>query len=112
MTFDFRLRGWKSSAALQRLVKDQIDRLRRFVPVSDAEVELQRRRDATPAWVARAHLRVPGPDLKAEAHDHTVEAAWRKVMADLYGQLARREGRRRQRPEERRRIAPAPARFA
>ncbi len=112
MTLDFRLRGWKSSAALRRLVEVQIDRIRHFVPVSGARVELRRERNATPAWVASAHLEVPGPDLRAEARDHTVEAAWRKVMTDLYGQLGRRADRRRHRPEERRRIAPAAARLA
>ena len=110
MNFAFRLRGWKSSAALQRLVATQVQRLRHFADVSAAEVVLERRRAATPAWVARAHLQVPGPDLRAEAQDHTVEAAWRKVVQALYAQLARRADRQRHRLVGRQRLRPA-ARF-
>ena len=107
MNFAFRLRGWKSSAALQHLVATQLHRLRTFVDVSGAAVTLERRRSATPAWVARAHLQVPGPDLRAEAQDHTVEAAWRKVMQALYAQIAHRAERRRQRADGRARLRPA-----
>lgn len=111
MTLDFRLRGWKSSASLNEYVQAQIGRLQRFVPVTGAAVEIERRGDTAPAWTARAHLRVPGPDLRAEARDHTVEAAWRKVMVDLYTQIGHRSGRRRHRPNEGRRLRPA-GRFA
>jgi ribosome-associated translation inhibitor RaiA len=107
MNLDFRLRGWKNSSALRHLVQTQLDRLHQFVSVSGAEVVLERRRAATPAWVARAHLQVPGPDLRAEACDHTVEAAWRKVMQELYGQVGRRLERRRGRPDATRRLRPA-----
>ncbi len=106
MNLDFRLRGWKSSAALRRLVRTQLDRLRDFVAVSGAEVVLERRREVAPAWTARAHLRVPGPDLRAEARDHTVEAAWRKVMQELYAQVDRKLDRRRDRSDELRRQRP------
>lgn len=107
MKIDFRLRGWKSSAALQQLVEGQLERLRTFVRVSDAAVVLERSRAATPPWIARVHLQVPGPDLRAEARDHTAEAAWRKVMQALYGEVGRRLDRRRQRAGERLRLRPA-----
>jgi ribosome-associated translation inhibitor RaiA len=107
MKIDFRLRGGKHSAALQHLVQTQIDRLRAFVTVEAAQVVLERQRAATPAWVARAHVQVPGPDLRAEARDHTVEAAWRKVMQELYGQVGRRLDRRRHRSDTKGRLRPA-----
>jgi ribosome-associated translation inhibitor RaiA len=111
MKLDFRLRGWKSSAGLHRLVQAQLGGLENSHDVSNAQVVLEHRCDATPAWSARVHLEVPGPDLRAEARDHTVEAAWRKVVADLRGQIGRRLDRRRQRADERRRIRPS-VRFA
>ncbi len=104
MKLEFRLRGWKSSAALRQLVEHQLERLADFAAISTAEVVLVRSSAATPAWTARAHLQVPGPDLRAEARDHTVEAAWRKVLAALQGEIGRRHERRRHRLDERRRI--------
>jgi len=106
MKLDFRLRGWKSSAGLHRLVQTQLGGLQNSHDVSNAQVVLARDGRATPAWSAQVHLEVPGPDLRAEARDHTVEAAWRKVVADLNGQIGRRLERRRQRLDERRRIRP------
>lgn len=103
MKLDFRLRGWKSSASLHQLVTQQLDRLVRPLAVGNATVELEHVRDANPPWSARAHLEVPGPDLRAEARDHTVQAAWRKVMASLDKQVGRRLDRRRAHPDERRR---------
>lgn len=106
MKLNFRLRGWKSSAGLQRLVETQLGGLQNSHEVSNAQVVLEHQSSATPAWSARVHLEVPGPDLHAEARDHTVAAAWRKVVADLKGQIGRRLDRRRQRADERRRIRP------
>jgi ribosome-associated translation inhibitor RaiA len=107
MKLDFRLRGWKSSAGLHHTVATQLNRLGNSVAVSTAQVVLEHQRDATPAWSARVHLAVPGPDLRAEARDHTVAAAWRKVMAALYAQVGRRLDRRRHRADDRRRMLPA-----
>jgi ribosomal subunit interface protein len=107
MQVDFRLRGWKSSAALQDMVEHQLQRLRHFVSVSGAQVVLERSSASAPAWTARAHVQVPGPDLRAEARDHTVEAAWRKVLQSLYAEIGRRQERRRHRADERRRLRPS-----
>jgi ribosome-associated translation inhibitor RaiA len=107
MKLDFRLRGFKDQSGLHRLVQSQLGRLPNIRTVSEARVILERQRDATPAWTARAHLQVPGPDLLAEGRDHTVEAAWRKVMAALQHEVERRLDRRRRRGDERRSIRPA-----
>ena len=42
-------------------------------------------------------------DLKAEARDHTFEAAWLKVMDHLHDQISDRRERRRHRLDERHR---------
>jgi len=36
-------------------------------------------------------LAVPGPDIHAEARDHTLEAAWLKVTAALRKQIEKRK---------------------
>jgi ribosome-associated translation inhibitor RaiA len=107
MKLDFRLRGWKRNAQIRQFVERQLDRLPSLGFVSNAQVVLVHERNATPAWTARAHLAIPGPDLRAEARDHTFEAAWRKVMDILNEQVSRRLGRRRHRNEDGRRIRPA-----
>jgi ribosomal subunit interface protein len=106
MKLDFSLRGWKSSPTLHRLVESQLEKLQAFVSVGNAQVVLEHQPGSTPAWSARAHLEVPGPDLRAEARDHTVRAAWRKVMAELDAQVGRKLDRRRHHADERRRIRP------
>ncbi len=103
MKLDFRLRGFKSSARIREFVERQLDRLPYLGPATDAQVVLVRARGVTPAWSASAHLAVPGPDLKAEARDHTFEAAWLKVMDHLHDQISDRRERRRHRLDERHR---------
>lgn len=107
MKLDFRLRGWKSNAQIRGFVEKQLERLPRIGPVSNAQVVLVRSRAETPAWTASAHLAVPGPDLKAEARDHTFEAAWRKVMDLLHDQIEERRERRRHRLDARQRLRPS-----
>ena len=46
-----------------------------------------------PPFRAFISLAVPGPDIHAEAHDHTAEAAWLKVADDLRKQIERRKNR-------------------
>lgn len=104
MKLDVRLKGWKSDARIRRFVQEQLECLPNFGYVSDAQVVLVRAGNGGPAWTAKAHLAVPGPDLKAEGRDHTFEAAWRKVMDALHGQLADRAARRRHRSDERRKF--------
>ena len=107
MKLDFRLRGWKNNAPIRQFVEEQLDRLPSLGFVRKAQVVLVHERSATPAWTASAHLDIPGPDLRAEARDHTFEAAWRKVMVMLNDQVDRRLDRRRHRADESRRLRPA-----
>ncbi len=104
MKVDVRLKGWKSDARIRRFVEEQLECLPNFGFVSNAQVLLVRSNGGTTPWTASAHLAVPGPDLKAEGRDHTFEAAWRKVMDALHGQLADRAARRRHRHDERRKL--------
>ena len=91
MTIQFRIRGLNANANLCAWLRKQLERLHKLIPVSTAEVVLERERDGAPAFRAHVHLAVPGPDIHAAARDHTVEAVWLKVAKDLRQQIERRK---------------------
>lgn len=91
MNIQFRIRGLNADASLRRWLEQHLERLQSLIPVTSAEVVLEHQRDAAPAFGARVHLAVPGPDIHAAAHDHTVQAAWLKVFKNLKGQIERRK---------------------
>jgi len=64
-----------------------------LIPVSAAAVVLDHCRDELPAFRTYVSLAVPGPDIHAEARNHTLEAAWLKVATALRGQIGQRKAR-------------------
>jgi ribosomal subunit interface protein len=95
MKIQFRTHGFNANASLRAWLEQQLERLRKHVPVSLAEVVLERERDSAPAFRARVHLAVPGPDIHADARDHTLEAAWLKVARKLRQRIEHRQSRQR-----------------
>ena len=93
MKIQFRIRGLNANASLRAWLGQQLERLHSLIPVSTAEVVLERERDSAPAFRAHVHLAVPGPDIHAAARDHTLEAAWLKVTKNLRQQIERRKTR-------------------
>ncbi len=93
MKIQLRIRGLNANANLRAWLEQQLERVHRLIPVSIAEVVLERERERAPAFRAQVHLAVPGPDIHAAARDHTVEAAWLKVVKNLRLQIARRKSR-------------------
>jgi len=91
MKIQFRIRGLNANASLRIWVEQQLERLHRLIPVSTAEVVLERHPDNAPGFRALVHLAVPGPDIHAAARDHTLEAVWIKVMKNLTKQIERRQ---------------------
>ncbi|MBL9168809.1 MAG: ribosome-associated translation inhibitor RaiA [Verrucomicrobiales bacterium] len=91
MNIKFRVRGLNAHANLRRWLEQQLERLQSLIPVTSAEVVLDHQRDAAPAFGAHVHLAVPGPDIHATAHGHTMQAAWLKVFKNLKGQIERRK---------------------
>jgi ribosomal subunit interface protein len=91
MKIQFRIRGLNATAGLRAWLEKQLERLHSLIPVSTAEVVLERERDSAPAFRAQVHLAVPGPDIHAAARDHTLEAAWLKVAKNLCQQIERRK---------------------
>mgnify|MGYP002629743715 CR=1 FL=1 len=91
MKIQFRICGLNANASLRGWLEQQLERFHNLIPVSTAEVQLERERDSAPAFRAHVHLAIPGPDIHATARDHTLEAAWMKVAKNLLKQIARRK---------------------
>jgi ribosome-associated translation inhibitor RaiA len=69
--------------------------------IDEARVRLARHRDLSPAFQVSIHLVTPGPDLFADASDHTMQAAFDKALAELDGTLAERVAKRAKRHKDR-----------
>ena len=102
MNIQFHIRGLNVTAELRRWLAQPLERLLGLIRVSTAAVVLEHERETTPAFRAVVYLAVPGPDIHAEAREHTLEAVWLKVTAALRRQLEQREGRRRARVRNKR----------
>ncbi len=93
MKTQLRIRGLNANASLRLWLEQQLQRLHSLIPISVAEVLLERQPGHAPAFHAQVHLAVPGPDIHATSCDHTVEAVWLKVTKNLRQQIERRKGR-------------------
>jgi ribosome-associated translation inhibitor RaiA len=90
MNINVKFSGMQNTGGLDSLVADNLRALHNMVPISTAKVVLERQHAAAPAFCASAHLAVPGPDIHATARDHTLQAAWRKLVGNLKKQFQRR----------------------
>ena len=91
MKIQIQIRGLNANASLRAWLEKQLERLHSLIPVSTAEVVLEREQNNAPAFHAQVHLAVPGPDIHAEARDHTLEAVWLKVAKKQRQQIERRK---------------------
>jgi ribosome-associated translation inhibitor RaiA len=87
----------RSLHALDSWIERQIFALGQVRQIDEANVRLVRLENASPAYQVNVHLVTPGPDVFAESRDHTLRAAFAKVMAQLRDQISRRATRRLQR---------------
>lgn len=99
MKTQFLIRGLNVNADSRRWLEQSLGLLQKIVSISDAAIVLERRRDDTPPFRAYVSLAVPGPDIHAEARDHTLEAVWLKVTSSLRKQIAQRKSRQHARAE-------------
>jgi ribosome hibernation promoting factor len=83
--------GLNANPRLHEMVRPHLAQLDRLASISSAVVVLERAFNGGPAFAARVHLAVPGPDIHAEARDQTLQAAWRKVCKSLEKQIERRK---------------------
>lgn len=78
--------------SLAALVEERLAALREALQIDEARVFIERRLEASPAFRVTAHLVTPGPDVFAEAVDHTLRAA----LGKMFGKLETRIGDRRE----------------
>ncbi len=94
MKLTIRHRHLRSFHALDTMVEDRLFALAEIGRIDDACVTLERRSEESPAYRAEVRIAVPGPDLSAEAVDHTVAHAFRRAATELERKLRERARRR------------------
>ncbi len=87
----------RSLHTIDSWVERQIVALGATRRIDEANIRLARVQESSPAYEVRAHLVTPGPDVFAEARDHTLQAAFTKVIGQLKSKIARRAVQRLQR---------------
>lgn len=92
------------------LIETEIRALEPALRIDEAKVSIERQ-ETSPPFRISAHLVTPGPDVCADASDHTLRAALRKLIRNIREKISHRSGRRgrRQRSHISGRIAPQPA---
>jgi len=93
MQIQLHIRSVNINATARNRLRESLERLRRLIPISAAAVVLEHRWDSAPAFRAFVLLVVPGPDIHAEAHDHTLGVAWLRVRAALRKQIEQRKAK-------------------
>jgi ribosome-associated translation inhibitor RaiA len=84
----------RSLDALDSWMEQQIRALGQRRQIDAAHVRLSRLVNASPAYQVNVHLVTPGPDVFAEGRDHTLRAAFAKVMTQLRHVLTSRVQKR------------------
>src|SRR5262245_55445645 len=110
MRIQFHIRGLNISSRVRNHLRQPLERLKSRIPITNAAVVLEHTWDAAPAFRAFVLLAVPGPDIHAEAREHTLEAAWLKGTASLRKQIEQRKAKQHARTKSKReqRIFAAP----
>jgi ribosome-associated translation inhibitor RaiA len=81
------------SPSLAALIERRIEFLGKSLRIDEARVTVERRLASSPAFRFSAHLVTPGPDVYAEALDHTLRAAIHKTVSELENRIASRKQR-------------------
>lgn len=84
----------RSTNALDSWIEKQIFSLQPTLRIDEANVRLVRQLEASPAYRVHVHLVTPGPDVFAEGNDHTLQAAFTKVMTQLRSKITGRTAKR------------------
>lgn len=84
----------RSTNALDTWIEKQIFSLQPTLRIDEANVRLVHEAESSPAYRVHVHLVTPGQDVFAEGNDHTIQAAFAKVMAQLRSKIAGRTAKR------------------
>ncbi len=107
MKITLRFVGLNPRATWHRLVERQLNYLQSLTAMTAAQAVLVHLRDARPAFRVLVLLEGPGPDLHAEACDHTLEAALLKATQNLEQQIQARKTRRMERGKSHLQLSPS-----
>lgn len=91
MKIQFQILGLNVNTNSRHCLEQSLEQLQSLISVTTAAVVLEHLRGEAPGFRAFVSLAVPGPDIHAEARDHTLEAAWLKVTTALRHQIERRK---------------------
>jgi len=83
----------RSTNALDSWIENQIFSLQPRLQIDEANVRLACRPEASPPYEVNVHLVTPGPDVFAAGRDHTLRAAFEKVMKQLHDKLTSRSAK-------------------
>ena len=81
-------------ASNPRALEERILALQPRLQIEEANVRLEHDREVSPPFRVGLHLVIPGPDIVAEARDHTIRAAIDKVMAKVNRRITGQAWRR------------------
>ena len=95
------------SASLNALIEKYLEEFGRSLQIDEARIVVERRLDASPAFHVSVHFVTPGPDVFAEAMDHTLRAALQKTVEQLETLIGHRHDKRKPRTRAPLKIAPA-----
>lgn len=84
----------KPSASFTAMIEQHLGELGKTRQIDEARIIIERRMEASPPFRISAHLVTPGPDVFAEAVDHTLRAAFEKMIALLAADISRRHLKR------------------
>lgn len=87
-------RNHAPSVSITDLVRKELEDLGTVLQIDEAKVHFARSLEQSPPFSISFHLVTPGPDLHAEATDHTFRAAALKAIAGLRAELGRRQRKR------------------
>jgi ribosome-associated translation inhibitor RaiA len=101
-------RHHQPSPSFTVLIKQRLESLREALQIDEARVLMERRLEASPAFRVTAHLVTPGPDVFADAVDHTLRAALDKMIGQLEDRIDHRQQKRARRgPNPLKKTSPA-----
>ena len=83
------------SDAFTALVESELAALATLMRIDEARILIERQQDKSPPFRISAHLVTPGPDVMAEATDHTLRAALTKLVRSMRNKILRRSRRAR-----------------
>jgi len=83
------------SSSLIELIRSELESIRGLMQLDEARVLLEHRQNESPSFRVKFHLVTPGPDIKAEADDHTLRAALLKAFDHIRSRVVYRDRKRR-----------------